>query len=104
MTAPEGRRLASLSRPSLVLAVGSSTALAAAAVAGHSPGPPEVLGGFAVAGAIVALNARNRPYARPHTLTPLGEQGEQGVRIDAARARSMAAHPAGTGTSQSDAA
>ncbi len=99
MTAREGRRLASLSRPSLVLAVGSSAAVAAAAVTGHDPGTPEVVGGLAVAGAIVALNARNRTYARPHVLTELST-ADGPVRIDAARARSMAAHPAG----QSDAA
>ena len=105
MTAPEGRRLASLSRPSLVLAVGSSTAVAAAAVTGHTPGPPEVAGAFAVAGAILALNTRNRSYATPHVLRALPEEGADGVRIAAARARSMAAHPAGSGlTGQSDAA
>ena len=103
MTARESRRLANLSRPSLVLAVGSSAAVAAAAVAGHTPGPPEVLGGFAVAGTIVALNSRNRSYAKPHVLTALPDAPDEGLRIAAARARSMAAHPAGS-AHQSDAA
>jgi hypothetical protein len=97
MTAREGRRLATLSRPSLVLAVGSSAAVAAAAVSGHTPGTPEVVGGVAVAGAIVAINSRNRSYARPHVLTPLPDEASGPVVIDAARARSMAAHPAGAG-------
>ena len=103
MSAHEGSRLANLSRPSLVLAVGSSAAVAAAAVTGHAPGTPEVVGGFAVAGAIAALNTRNRSYARPHVLTSLADQSGGGLRIDAARARSMAAHPAGS-AKQSDAA
>jgi hypothetical protein len=97
MTAREGRRSANLSRPSLVLAVGSSAAVAAAAVAGHNPGPPEVLGGFVVAGTIATLNTRNRSYARPHVLTPVPDEGAGPVVIDAARARSIAAHPAGSG-------
>ena len=99
MTAREGRRLANLSRPSLVLAVGSSAAVAAAAVVGRDPGPPEVVGGLAVAGAIVALNSRNRSYARPHVLTQLPLQSDGRVVIDAARARSIAAHPASRGHS-----
>ena len=111
MTARQGRRLASLSRPSLVLAVGSSAAVAAAAVTGHDPGTPEVVGGFAVAGAIAVLNGRNRTYAKPHVLTSLPDEPAGTVVIDAARARSMAAHPAGCvperiggSSSQSDAA
>jgi hypothetical protein len=106
MTAREGRRLANLSRPSLVLAVGSSAAVAAAAVAGHNPGATEAAGGFAVAGAIAVLNTRGRSFARPHVLTSLPERFAGPVVIDAARARSMAAHPAGRGpfTGQSDAA
>ncbi len=82
--------------------MGSSAAVAAAAVASHNPGPPEVAGGLVVAGTIVALNTRNRSYARPHVLTAL-PAAEGDVHIAAARARSMAAHPAGT-AKQSDAA
>ena len=104
MTAREGRRQANFSRPSLVLAVGSSAAVAAAAVTGHTPGRPELVGGVAVAGAIAVLNGRNRSYARPHVLTPVPEQSDRPVVIGAARARSMAAHPAGTGFAGSDAA
>ena len=44
MTATEGRRPVSLSRPSLVLAVGSTAAVAAAAVSGREFGTPETVG------------------------------------------------------------
>lgn len=105
MTAREGRRSANLNRPSLVLAAGSSAAVAAAAVAGHDPGAPEVVGAFVVAGAIVALNTRNRSYAKPHVLTEMPEHSDGSVVIAAARARSMAVHPAGSGMAgHSDAA
>ena len=105
MTARESRRLANLSRPSLVLAVGSSAAVAAAAVTGYSPGAPDVVAGFGVAGVIVALNTRNRSYARPHVLTAMPDAGAP-LSIAATRARSLAAHPAGSGrlTGQSTAA
>jgi len=97
MTAHEGRRLANLSRPSLVLAVGSSAAVAAAAVTGYTPGTPDVVAGLGVAGTILAMNSRKRSYAKPHVLTGPPEEFGAGVTIDAARARSMAAHPAGSG-------
>ena len=81
-----------MSRLSLVLAVGSSGTVAAAAVAGHRFTPPEVAGAFAMAGTIAALN-RGRPQARPHVLQPLSEEHGGGVLIAAPQARNVAEHP-----------
>jgi hypothetical protein len=94
MTAREGRRLAKMSRPSLVLAAGSSAAVAAAAVTGYDFGTAEVAGAVAVAGSIVALNGRGRPEARPHVLSPLPESFGAGLHIAAPTARNLAAQPA----------
>ena len=100
MTAHADRRPASLSRPPLVLAVGSSAAVAAAAVNGYDFGAPEVVAAVGVAGAIGVLSARGRAHPRPHVLGPRPDEINGEVVIGAARARSLAAHPA----SQSDAA
>ncbi|MCA1676296.1 MAG: hypothetical protein LC799_30345 [Actinobacteria bacterium] len=94
MTAREAHRMTTLNRPSLVLAVGSTAAVAAAAATGHAFGPPELVGAFAVAGTIGVLNARSRPQARPHVLSPSPEGSSGVAMISAPRARSLAAHPA----------
>ncbi|MGH9226719.1 MAG: hypothetical protein ACRD2W_23680 [Acidimicrobiales bacterium] len=91
----------------LGLAVGTSAALGAAAVTGHGLTVPEVVGAFGVAGVIGVLNVRSNFPRQPHSLTPVPEV-EGAVVINAARARSMAAHPASqsvaAGHSRSDAA
>ena len=94
MTAHERRRLAKMSRPSLVLAAGSSAAVAAAAVTGHDFGAPEVVGALAVAGTIAVLSGRSHPASRPHVLTPLTHASPEGLVIAAPTARNLAAHPA----------
>jgi len=85
------------SKTALGLALGTSAVLGTAAVTGHGLTAPEVVGAFGVAGVIAALNVRSNFPRQPHTLTPLPEV-EGGVVIMAERARSLAAHPAGSGT------
>ncbi len=81
----------------LGLAVGTSAAVGTAALTGHGITTPEAVAAFAAAGAIGFLNLRqNRPQAQPHVLSSLPEGNGEAI-ISAPRARSMAAHPAGTG-------
>jgi hypothetical protein len=85
--------MAHTNKLALGLAVGTSAALGAAAVTGHGLTAPEVVGALGVAGVIGVLNVRSNFPRQAHTLKPVPEVGGA-VVIMAARARSLAAHPA----------
>ena len=106
MSAGLARTLARTDKLALGLAVGTSAALAAAALTGHGLTAPEVVGAVTLAGVIGTINVRTN-FPRPaHTLTPVA-QVDGGVVIRADRAASRAAHPTAQpviGISHSDAA
>lgn len=92
------------SKISLGLAGGATAALAAAAATGHDLTAPEAAGALGVAGVIAVLQVRsNRPRVEPHVLSDVPVTSGRAF-ISAPQARSMAAHPAGTARTQSDAA
>jgi hypothetical protein len=94
MTAQQGRRPAKMSRLSLALAVGSSGAVAAAAVAGHDFSTPEVVGALAMAGTIAAVSFRHEPEAEPHVFRSVTQGTGDVPVIGAPKARNIVAHPA----------
>ena len=103
MSAGVVRTLAGANRLALGLAVGTSAALGTAAVTGHGLTGLELAGALGATGVIGVLNVRTNFPRQPHVLTPVAEVDRE-VVINAARARSLAAHPASGQHSHSDAA